>query len=449
MKNITEYFSDGDGHESRMTLHKFNDDLVVSVLPVTIFIGVEAVVGFIGNILILCVYSKWYTRCNFRYFVLCLAVYDFTSCLTTLPGEMFSQFHWYDYKYRWICKTKSYFNVFTAWGSAYTLLLLAFDRYKKICRPLGRQILPSFALKLCACGICLSSIVAIPITILWGTQTYTSIIDGVSLNVSVCEKSETYADDIYPFVYVTCVYILPIGLMMSGTGVLNILIARKLFCKMFIHRLSKEQRDRLKNARMQRNMSISSSDIPEKQSAVLTGIRKILFYTSSVMSVKNFKPGTGHLNTDRQGSQVSLCSISAGDVPRETDGSQSNIQSISLGMTIPSSRSCSSIPCSGTAINAGPPRETNSEGGSLRQRRKTLIMLILTSVFIVTMSLYIALLSLVAERDKILRRLSNSEKAVFFFVWRLYFINSIINPVLYGVMDPRFRAGIKQMLRCQ
>ena len=418
-------------------LKKFNDDLVINVLPVTIFIGVEAVIGFVGNILILCVYSKWYTHCNFRYFVLFLAIYDFTSCVTTLPGEMFSQFHWYRYTYRWICKTKSYFNVFTAWGSAYTLLLLAFDRYRKICRPLAWQIQPSCALKLCASGIFISSFMSFPITILWGTQTYSFVIHGVSLNVSVCEKSGAYANQIYPFIYICCAYILPIGLIMMSTGVLNILIARKLFCKMFIHRLSNNGKERMRR-------ESSESSFSSKNNFVAMGIRKMMNFTTHFMSMKVYNLGLDQNRSDSQNNLTSLYTIALRGMPGEDSENQVDYQRRRPDLN---QRTTRTLACNAITTHGYAQQDTNSEVGPLRRKRKTMIMLVLTSVFIATMTVYIALLSLVAKTDNILRTLSNSEKVVFFFFWRLYFINTIINPALYGIMDPRFRAGIKRMFQ--
>ena len=462
--------------QSHWTVQKLNEDLLWDVLPVTIFIGLEAAIGFIGNILILCVYAKWYINCNFRYFVLCLAIYDLTSCLTTLPGEIFSQLFWYDYQYGWVCKIKSYFNVFTAWGSAFTLLLLAFDRYRKICRPLAWQIQPSFAWKLCLSGIFLASFVSIPITILWGQQTYPYTINGMTLNVSICEKSGDYANGVYPFIYISCVYILPIGLMMAAICVCNVLIARKLFCKIFSPGVASEIRGA--SSTMRRNVS-TSSDI-SRLSSVSLGIRKILCYTTSLISVENFTVSETRISSRRRSfvslSAISLREVSEGrssssttcltdnqvttqttsfsgcnfGIPTMSDTTSSTNQT-PTGGTIQTSCEDTTTSADQTTNGGGTiqtARDVRSEVSVFRRKRKTLIMLILTSVFVVTMTLYIALLSLVAEKNNILKRICNTEKVVFFFFWRIYFINCIVNPILYGVMDPRFRTGLKRLFRC-
>ena len=516
---------------SELTVSELNKQVVKNVLPVTVFIGAEAIVGFVGNTLILSVYYRSYEYCNFRYFVLCLAIYDLTSCLTTLPGEVYAHFNWYNYKYDWMCKIKSYFNVFTAWGSAFTLFVLAFDRCRKVCRPLGWQIQTLTALKLCACGLILSSIVSFPILFLWGKQTYT--IDDVGLNVSICEKSGIYADENYPFIYITCVYIVPVGFMMAGIFICNVLLARKLFCGMSgnkdfeltsrsrtisessitcpsyessdIHSstnfisssvLAKnfsdmEPSDVSKSFRVQEinkcsSWSGNSEDrctIRNHVSAYFIGINANSNKTASSVTDIGTKKGDQSISSAinigktesiqsvssaiNVGKTVSIQSVSSANNVGKNGGNQCssdtyigrkrNDQSISSATNVGKNgrnKSVSSVINAGSnlsissATNVGKNASTkNSHGsGSHRRIQKTWIILILTSVYIVTTILYISLVSRIAEKDGILRKLSDSEKAVYFFFLRLYFINSVINPILYGIMDPRFRGGVKLLI---
>ena len=150
---------------------QLNDEMKSSVMPVTTFVGLETVFGFFGNLLILYVFFFHYHKCNFKYFVLCLAFVDFTSTVTTMPGEIVTQTFWYVYPDRNVCKIKSFFNVFTVCGSALTLLVIAVDRYRKICRPFAWQIKPRVAMILCFVQLALAFIIALPVAFLWGLQT--------------------------------------------------------------------------------------------------------------------------------------------------------------------------------------------------------------------------------------------------------------------------------------
>ncbi|KAL3864666.1 hypothetical protein ACJMK2_006328 [Sinanodonta woodiana] len=180
---------------------KLNSDFVKDVLPVTVFVGILACVGFLGNVLVLCVFSFKYHTCNFKYFVLCLALIDLTSCLTTIPGEMVTQSFWYIYPVPEICKAKSFFNVFTVCASALCLLLIAIDRYRKICKPSGWQIRPNMAIILCIIALVIAGIVATPVAIYWGVQGYSVHYNGSTVNVTSCETDGRFKNTVYPLVY--------------------------------------------------------------------------------------------------------------------------------------------------------------------------------------------------------------------------------------------------------
>ncbi|XP_053406633.1 uncharacterized protein LOC128559339 [Mercenaria mercenaria] len=92
-------------------------------------------------------------------------------------------------------------------------------------------------------------------------------------------------------------------------------------------------------------------------------------------------------------------------------------------------------------------RRSKTQTSKFQRKSKTMIMLILTSIFAVTMAIYIILTSLVAKPDGILKDMPDSQKAAFFFFWRLYFVNSVVNPILYGFMDPGFRSGFISYMR--
>ncbi|XP_045191291.2 uncharacterized protein LOC123548120 [Mercenaria mercenaria] len=510
-----------------------NHNMTMTVLPVTIFIGVEAVFGLFGNILILLIYSKRYNQSNFRSIVLSLAIVDLTSCCTTLPGEIFSQMNWYDFEYGWICKVKSYFNIFTAWSSASILLILAFDRHRKICRPLAWQIHPSLAWQMCGVSFILSAFVSIPVTIFWGKQTYIYEIDGYNLTVSVCEKSDQYADGIYPLVYIGSVYMLPVGLMIFVAGSLNFMTARQLFG----HDISLEVRSRrlsisattltslsfaadslniVGNTTTQNdnnfqqqpngnaNLFTTSKLSADARKSLIVGdsctnicltsvtrtnnANKLLNKHGSFCTIQSsdkhadtvmertasmsadIVTGNSNIRSDNGTDTVSgdtennKCCI---DTENDTngchqDGSDTgsckvNMESINDKAVPNTNRKCNTGTCD--SINNYSPDASYENVEGLRQKlaekhtrtrnlksrlhrwQKTITMLVLTTVFVFTMSAYVILTSLVAKPESILKELSNSKKVIFFFFWRLYFVNSVVNPILYGFMDPRFRLG--------
>lgn len=325
---------------------------------------------------------------------------------------------------------------------------MLFNRYRKVCRPLERQIQTSLALKLCGTGMFLSAVVSVPALILWGIQTYVHNIGDVNVTVSICEKSGTYADASYPFIYVVCVYIFPIGFMMVAVSIWNILIARKLFCGVLEIRCNTSW-SQGNDDRFIRNES-GCSDI-SRPSLSFGNLRGMFRLKSALFRSAKNQPYSVTAN-----SNISISSCEMKEIPKEekfyitTDfgeeeatvsNTEQNCNYNDPFVTRISNNSYEGSASVGGVITV----EKRSDGTLFRRKRKTLIMLILTSVFIVTITVYIVLITLIAMNHGILQTISNHEKVVFFFFLRIYFINCVINPILYGLLDPRFRRGLKRL----
>ena len=465
---------------SILTADDLSEEMKRTILPVTIFIGIIACLGGAGNIFILMIYSLRYRRCNFKYFVLCMAIIDLTSCMTTLPGEIHSQLHWYSYKYEWICKTKSYFNVFTVWGSALVLLLLAYDRYRKICRPLHWQLGPSWARKFCVISITVSAVISAPVVVLWGKQGYIYKGKYQNITVTICEKSGNFIDGKLPFLFITGAYMAPVACFICIIYVLNFKIARTIFSsipvahnEMFIlHRKNSDCTNHHHDATVEQDKNVLGSDVQSENNSshinrhsnqyqycenetTLETIVELKENADIQTSLKNDDHSS--YRHDINGSYEDRCSEldqigqnrrfktkRLNSCSSDTSGyiSLHHLKHSRLSTSSQTSQSRSDKQVS-MRYSAG---AGQSEGRSSRLKHKTEIMLILTTVFSITIIIYLILVSFVASEQNILRRLTKNEKVIFFLFWRLYFINGLINPFLYGLMDPRFRKGLREIL---
>lgn len=378
-----------------------------SVLPVTIFVGIEIVFGFLGNLLILYVFLVRYHSCNFKYFVLCLAFLDTTSTLTTMPGEIVTQVFWYVYPVPIVCKIKSFFNVFTVCGSAFCLLLIAVDRFRKICRPLEWQVKHRMAIISCFVLLFVSFIMALPCAFLWGTHSYQTNYKGRTITVTVCEKEAEYLDTDSPLVYIIIVEVV-ISLVLVILFVLYVFVCRVLL----------------------------TADDKTKSAASRT---------QSVGTMKNF-----HLKVPAlQNSEGTISRGVTSDDDLTTQDSAEEIQGEPSSQMMAHSRNAHKTKSNATRTRSSASmdhlklkhKRPTVKQQARRVRRKTLIMFILTAIFIFTTILYLTLLSLIA--NDFLQSLSSSQKAVYFFFFRLYFINHAVNPILYGFLDPHFRRVLK------
>lgn len=460
--------------------------MMETVLPVTVYIGVEAVIGFFGNIMILLVYSLHYEKSNFRIFVLFMAMVDLTSCMTILPLEMFSQMNWYTYQHGWMCSIKTFINVYTAWASASILLLLAYDRNRKICRPLRQQILPSKAMKLCIGSLVLSLSIAAPVLPLWGEQTYVLDVNGMNLTVSVCEKSNQFKDTIYPFAYILSVYVIPMAFMVLVLMVLNVWSVLVLFGR-------SQNLARMKSIKVTKSSasktSLSSISLETETTTVNNEFPTTVFVNvcnvcgfkhvheecsvikARAKNLKRLDDSSGDNSLQKYGKKKKSnstdnkpCFTISGSIEnrlKDTNALKTRENNKKRMFRVGSEESMNvnstSKPKSGRTGSTGSNGNSNlsssfsytsNEARKLEvMKRKTRIMLVLTSVFAITMTTYVILTFLVSLTDGILKNLTNSGKVTFFFFWRLYFMNTIINPILYGFMDPRFRSGLAMLTK--
>lgn len=398
-------------------VEQLNKEFQETVLPVTVFVGLEAFLGLFGNLLVLFVFSKHYHVCNFRYFVICLAIIDLTSSLTTVPGEIVTQMYWYMYPQRELCKIKSFFNMFTASAEAMCLLTIAFDRYRKVCSPLSWQIRPRIAIYVCAAIFVVAAILAVPVPIFWGTHSHSTVYKGVEINVTVCEKDEQFENTKYPFIYsVTAQVIVSISLVLML--VLYVIVAKELF---------KEKHNKQTDHSTPPVIVVT----PATASETDFSCNENNVYLRTDISDTGISSGLEIKGKHKHDHKHKVGTITSDD---ETDSKE-------FGATL-------QVPKHGPKMTRCKPSSSSQKisrkmNVTNRVRRKTLIMFILTLAFIATTVLYLTLLSFIARSDDTLQNMSNGGKAAYFFFFRLYFINHVINPIIYGLLDPRFKKALR------
>ncbi|KAL3864657.1 hypothetical protein ACJMK2_006321 [Sinanodonta woodiana] len=465
---------------------ELNSDFVKAVLPVTIFVGILACVGFLGNLLVLCVFSFKYRRCNFKYFVLCLALIDLTSCLTTIPGELVTQTFWYIYPVPEICKAKSFFNLFTVCASALCLLLIAIDRYIKVCKPFGRQIKSKMAIFLCLCVLVIAGIVSTPVPFYWGVQHDNVIYRNITVNVTSCATDQKYKNTEHPLIYsITTAVIIFIPMVVMA--VLYFLIACEIRQNMHtilakrpiaansldmnvtapdasgkeivnINNASKPNEERIGDERNYDSPETSTTlvnedctdrkDFPDqaqdktlsnpamKTAEVENAIENAPEKTLSNPAMKTAEVENAIENNDVDTLQPEKVVDSKLFKPKHIKTEENNREgSVSI--------SSDDVHVN---LNAGK-RKVKLVRMNNDVKRKTLITFILSTVFFISTVLYLTLLSLIASEYNILGNLTTNQKAVYFFFFRLYFIHHVINPFVYAFLDSQFKSGLLKMIR--
>ena len=111
-----------------------NDEMATLLIPATVFISLLMVLGFVGNLFVCYYYTFQSKRSTNSFFIVILAIYDLIACSISMPTEIADIEHFYTFENNVACKILRFFNYFVAIASGLTLVAIATDRFKRICR---------------------------------------------------------------------------------------------------------------------------------------------------------------------------------------------------------------------------------------------------------------------------------------------------------------------------
>lgn len=127
-------------NEIQDIIQTMNDDMARLMIPATVYISVLMVLGLFGNIMVCFYYGFKTKRTVNSLFIVVLAIYDVTVCAICMPTEIVDIVLFYTFENNAACKILRFVNYQAAIGSILTLIAIATDRYKKICKAVKPQM---------------------------------------------------------------------------------------------------------------------------------------------------------------------------------------------------------------------------------------------------------------------------------------------------------------------
>ena len=156
-------------------LIEINDKTAILVIPAILYVGILMIVGLIGNILV-CVYYGCKTKLNTNsFFIIMLAVFDLLGCTVAMPIEIVDLRFFFMFVNAPACKIARFVNTFATIGSSMTLLTIAFDRHRRMCKPFTTQLQFKDARRAFCVAVIFSLVLSWPALIFY---------DSVSVNVT-------------------------------------------------------------------------------------------------------------------------------------------------------------------------------------------------------------------------------------------------------------------------
>ncbi|XP_060071842.1 neuropeptide S receptor-like [Ylistrum balloti] len=383
-----------DGH--MYTIEELNDIYVKQKVGGIVFVTLLMIVGVIGNAHVLYLFAFKFPNSNHRVYILCLAVLDMITCSVGMPFVIVDLHNTLTFESAIVCKLLRFLNYFNSGGSAFTLVVIAVDRYKKICHPLGKQMTERKAKIACCIALSISLIIAWPAPVLYGRSTVNTDVDGIT--GVACFTEDKFKKTKYQL-YFNAVLILVVFGSFVALIVLYSLIGQRIW---------KQAKTRTKML----NPTVMST-VPAVEA------------TSS----SNSGPSTDNsIDTLSTGAVISSNTSSNNELSKQ-ETLQTNVKQQKQQNE-----------------TAEKPSKKSKENANAKKTRKTTLMLfIITVVFILSFAPHLALKITVFLNKKFLDSLTFVEVFLYHtFVWS-FFINNMANPIIYGFCDTRFRREIRKM----
>ena len=429
-------------------IHVLNRDETVRLIPIIIYLITVCLFGLCGNGLSLYIFTTDFKRSNSRMFFIYLSSIEIFACIVLIPFDVAAMFRQLTFRSTYLCVTYIFLLIFQVSIAGDALVIIAVDRWRKICHPFQWQLTYKLSKFLCITIVFFGFAESVPSLWLYGIHP----VHVVDYNITgyECSISDNARATVYPVLYITMFWL--------------VTIIRITLLSVLYYRIIKAVREHDKlilNRVKQCTTETGSSYSTEQTANVVDRYKEIKHEGNYIITCSENECSKRQFSNDRcePGENDSLCSLTFSDhdiVVSGTCGSRKEPQrnhSIGSGMindrandNLPNverkvdlkqkmSRAMSSEPC--------PENIKNSK----RSRTVTIIMLTVTITCVVIYTPYLVLASLRAVVDEYECVLSNKERVVYKFFIRSYFLKSVVNPLVYGIFDPRFRQAAKAIFK--
>ena len=391
---------------------QFNADFGDRVLVVSILFGLTACIGFLANILVIFIYGVKYKMCNFKYFLLVMGVIGLVQCTIMLPIQIGEMHYWFVFPTSWLCRVSAYVFGYTVIDCYFVLMLIALDRFRKVCRPYDWQIQPHTARNLCLIVSVASLVFALPPGIISGNHRFMTSYRDVNITVTVCATDDIYIDRDWAVNFLLLFGGIPVTVVIIITCSLYTLILKQ-FCE---------------------------GPAFAKKSLYAANPSPVTLKTDK-QQVHNVHTQTV-LNTDETCDTQSLkCVDSPATSPRKSKSPSSKIRK-AFNTFLPTGDSIRSDG-SGSGTRTGAKR-----GVRHKLVRKTLIVLVITVTCIVALVITFCLHGVAESVNNNVLDVSTITLNAFIIFHRGSFsIICAIFPIIYGIRDHKFRNALRDIMK--
>ena len=429
-----------------------------NMIPAITYIAILMLIGLVGNCLVLAVYVMKFRPSTTRVFIVSLAIFDLTTCALSLPGEILDMRFTHTFDYPVLCKFLRFNNSFTVIASGFTLIAVAIDRYRKICRPLQKQISIRTARIMVTIATGVSLTLSLPTVVLNGRSSVDTDYEGVV--GTDCSFDDSFKGSIFPMVYVGVFF-----LVFFGSLVILVIMYGFIGRTVWQHRkfkfnpagankhpsplnstseteVSSSDHDSSRRLSLARKYKVTSDE--NKQNAKLTWIFK---KKNSIPTIAIGSPQTSVIGAQSPGGQSQL-SVSGIEPECEPDQQQLiNEKRRTLRFSTEIGKE-NDIKMKVFCKNENTFKEKGDKNDNkVKKRSKTTLMLfIITAVFIVSFLPHLTVMIVREMKQDFMTSLTDGGVMVYNVFLRSYFINSATNCFVYSFCNVKFRNALKRFV---
>ncbi|XP_069116330.1 orexin receptor type 2-like [Argopecten irradians] len=367
-----------------LTLDQWNDAVAGILTPLTVVLILYLVVGCFGNLSVIYVY--WWrigTPSKERFFIPILALVDMSSCVVSAGSGVYANLHPLKFESNVGCKLVAFFGVLFATVSADLLVIIAVDRFLKICFPFGTQMTLYWKrvslVALCVAG----TLIAIPALFVYG--------------------SVPVYNPVYNLTGWRCVNVVqngrrPIGELLYKALLFDYVMLRFIALTIMYVRIGKVICKHFKRHAMRHKRTRSS-----------------------------------------QCDSNTLPSTSQTCIGQNTKGGKSSFREKYCCATRILDRIASDFDSSRNGRDSVHSHKTDRKG-----LRLTFMFMVITGIYILTFGPKVVLMTVETMNDRFWTTMTSDELVGFRFLYTLFIVNNVINPFIYGFLDDHFKKELRK-----
>ncbi|XP_060578560.1 cholecystokinin receptor type A-like [Ruditapes philippinarum] len=410
MQSTTSNLSQINKSKDKDILEALNSAEIKRLIPTVVFLLIIFVGGLIGNSVIIHVYRTWYkTNTSTKNFIVCLGLIDLLTCCFGIPSEIITLLDQHTFENIWLCKLCRAINTLGTNSSGFLLIIIAVDRFRKVCKPFGWQIKTFGAKCLCGLVVFLGVLLSCPALLIYGKHSY--YIPELNITATECSSADEIVSLNLPF-YNALLY----GIL-AVTGITTLWV---LYCLIGL---------KIKQQTIKMNA---------KQGFKKERVKEVPTISYSRTNVSNV---TAILNTCTSVGEYCYLENNKEIIKKEIDG---------YNISRTEKRIATSTFTKAFNISRSDKTKTSQFTRKQAQVRQTSFLTFVVTLAFVLSSIPHQVLMLVRQiNEQFVDEMSDTSKAVYKFFLRSYFLNSAINPIIYSIFDSNFRSACrKSFCRC-